>query len=173
MSDAQGGTTTSSYQAKLTVWNRWITYCTAFDIIDPDLSLYSNLDWYRIALSFITYTQRARLCKGSSSHLKKVTIWKIIEDIREILEIQGLGSTINLFIDNRGKLCHIISKILKSYQVKDPKVQRKSPITPSMLRHIKKKAKSERFKFIANLITRVFFFVIRSCEYLKTPSSLS
>ena len=88
----------------------------------PDLSSYSDLDQYWIILSFITYTRRARLCKGSSSYLKKVTIQKIVEDIWEILEIWGLGSTVNPFIVDRGKLHYIISKMLKSYQVKDPLV---------------------------------------------------
>ena len=123
---------------------------------------------YRITLLFITFTRCSRLQKVSSQFLKKDTIQKSIEDIRETIEIQGLGISTNLFINKKGKLCYIIMKILKLYQVKDPSVKRDSPTTLSILRFIKKKASSKRDHFISNLMIGAYFFVMRSCKYSKT-----
>jgi len=137
--------------------------------MDPDLSSNSTIERYRIAISFIAYTRQARIHKGTSNYLKKDTIRKIVEDVGETMELRGIGSAVNFFLDEKGKLRNIILRILKSYQVWDPPVKRESPITPAMLRHIKKKAASPRARFLANLVIRAYFFAIRSCEYSKTP----
>ena len=85
------------------------------------------------------------------------------------MEIQGLGVSTNPFINEKSKLHHIIMKILKSYQVKNPLVKRDSPITLLMLWFIKKKASSERDWFILKLMIGVYFFAMRSYKYSKTP----
>ena len=144
LDNAQDRTIAVSHQANITAQARQCSFCSSIHIKDHDLIHHSIIERYRIALSFITFTQGSRLRKGSSQFLKKDTIRKIIEDIGETIEIRGLGSSTNSFVNDKGKLRHIIMKMLKSYYVKDPPVKRESSITPSMLRFIIKKASSDR-----------------------------
>ena len=47
-------------------------------------------------------------------------------------------------------------------------MKREAPITPAMLKLIKKKAKSSRDSFIVSLLIGAFFFAMKSCKYIAT-----
>ena len=62
--------------------------------------------------------------------------------------------------------------MLYFYYVLDPPVKWKQPLSLSMLYFIRNKASSSRDKFISHLLTRAFFFAIRSYEYMLTLGEL-
>ena len=80
-----------------------------------------------------------------------------------------MSDSVNPFIDNKGKLRHIIKKMLQSYKLDDPPTRREQLITPSILKIIMKRAKADRDIFITYLLIRAYFFTMRSCEYVATP----
>ena len=58
LSDTRSESTASANQAKISAWNRWIEYCKAYGISDPDLQIAIIINRYRISYSFIAYTRR-------------------------------------------------------------------------------------------------------------------
>lgn len=58
--------------------------------------------------------------------------------------------------------------MLKAYHLEDLPTKCESPLTPSIIKYILKKASSNRSRFIAHLIPSAFFFVIRLYEYDST-----
>ena len=58
--------------------------------------------------------------------------------------------------------------MLQSYQVKDSPTKKEQPLIPTLIRIIRKRAKSQWDTLISELIMGVFFFAMRGYEYTKT-----
>ena len=101
--------------------------------------------------------------------IKKEHVRKIVKDVGETFGLRNLGAEVNPFVDERGRLRNMIKKMLNGYKLSDPLVKREAPVTPALLRMVKKKAKSARDVFIAHLLIGTFFYTMWSCEYVAMP----
>ena len=59
--------------------------------------------------------------------------------------------------------------MLHRYKLTDPLIKTEAPVTPELLRIIKKKDKSIYNIFITHLIVGAFFYAMRSCKYVTAP----
>ena len=75
-------------------------------------------------------------------------------------------------MNKKGHLRHMIKKMLQGYKLSDPLVKREAPVTPALLRVIKKKVRSTRDLFIVYLLIGAFFYAMRSCKYVATTGEL-
>ena len=76
----------------------------------------------------------------TSDTLKKEAICKIIQDIGETLNLHSLRESVNPFIDEWGKIRHMIVKMLDTYHSVNSSTKYKALITLSMIKSIIKKA---------------------------------
>ena len=84
------------------------------------------------------YTRWQRFRKGVTITIKKEYVYKIIKNIGKAFSIQGMNGDCNPFIDSQDELWYIILKMLHSYKITNPSVKQEAPITPAILKAIKK-----------------------------------
>ncbi len=166
-SDSDGGITKQSknkYASSLRKWQKFTTDC------DTSVFLRTSSKQERIQLfSGFAYRLRNNYAgKTSQNELRGQTIRRELNTVSAAFQGNGHDDPIR---DGNGNLAQLLSRQLNKYEGDDPPVKKEAPLSLEVFTRVARMRFSHADRATSELICGALFFAMRSCEYLKTPSS--
>jgi hypothetical protein len=151
---------------KSCAWSRYNEYLLSIGCNqDPFLESFSQAHCHRILAAFAHAVQEGLFSSKRHPTLKSDSLHATLDCVAQTFK---LADKPDLRLDGEHKLAFILQCQLRSYSNTDPPATPQAAMTGSILREFYKlSTSSSSDKALCELFIGAFFFVMRSCEYIK------
>ena len=162
----QEGTTGTTQDERARAWRRWKQFLKTMEI-DDDPFLDTFEPWVRTLLicAFAQSMREATFSRGNVNSLAEGTIRTTIDYVAQAFRSNNRPDP---KVDDGGRLSCVLQHQYKGYKNLDKNTKQQKALPLVVLRELAKNKSTVENIALAQLCIGAFFFVMQSCEYLRT-----
>ena len=162
--DNNSGISNKTRKKQSGAFGRWERFLQQCEIYDPFLTTFSKSSRNKIIHAFAYSTRNNEFGKTSKPSLRGSTVESTINHVVATFREANKG---NPTLDEDGKKCLILSRMLRGYNDSDPAQSKQACLPLQIFTYLLNQKESEKQIATAQLATGALFFAMRSCEYLR------